>query len=179
MKIYTKTGDMGLTSLLSGERTPKYDIRIKAYGSVDELNAFIGFLIQHDINDSYKNFLLKTQNLLYIAGALLAVRGNTPFNLNQIETKDIESIEKEIDSLNDRLPVLKDFILPGGTKEAALCHICRTVCRRAERDLVELLDKENVNINILILLNRLSDYFFVLSRSILLDQNVKEINAKC
>jgi cob(I)alamin adenosyltransferase len=178
MKIYTKTGDKGMTSLLSGERAFKNDPRIKAYGTVDELNSFVGLLASYDLKEQHKTFLQNIQNKLYHAGSLLAVRGKTKFKLTEIENSDIEGIEKEIDLMNAKLPELKHFIIPGGSHEAAVCHICRTVCRRAEREVVELAEKENTDDRIVIFLNRLSDYFFVLSRMILSDKNLPEIIVK-
>jgi len=178
MKIYTKTGDKGMTSLLSGERALKNDLRIKAYGTVDELNSFVGLLASYDLNKRHKEFLQSIQNDLYHAGSLLAVRGETKFKLKEIDNTDIEFIEKEIDLMNAKLPKLEHFIIPGGNQDAAVCHICRTVCRRAEREVVELTEKENVNDNIVIFLNRLSDYFFVLSRMLLFDKNLPEVIVK-
>jgi len=178
MKIYTKTGDKGMTSLLSGERALKNDRRIKAYGTVDELNSFVGLLAAYDLDEHHKEFLQSIQNNLYHAGSLLAVRGKTSFKLREIGNSDIECIEKEIDLMNAKLPELKHFIIPGGSQEAAVCHICRTVCRRAEREVVELAEKENSDDRIVIFLNRLSDYFFVLSRMILLDKKLPETIVK-
>ncbi len=174
MKIYTKSGDKGKTSLLSGERVEKYDIRINAYGTIDELNSFVGLLIASDINKNYKEFLLKIQNDLYNAGALLAVRKDVKFDLPKINEEDIIITEKEIDTLTKELPPLKEFILPGGNEASSRAHICRSICRRAERLAVELSQKEQIDERLIIYLNRLSDYFFVLARKILQDENIPE-----
>ncbi len=174
MKIYTKTGDKGETSLLNGERVSKSDLRIKAYGTTDELNSFIGMLRASEIEDVHKEILLQIQNKLYNLGSILAVRGKTTFALPEIKQGDIALLEKEMDRLNDTLPTLKDFIIPGGNNEVAQCHICRSVCRRAERELVELSIKEDVDILLIKYLNRLSDYLFVLARVISKESGVTE-----
>ncbi len=178
MKIYTKTGDKGNTSLLSGERTSKSNLRIKAYGTVDELNSFIGLLSASAVQDYQKSFLFKIQNVLYQTGSTLAVKGKVAFKLKEIEKSEIKDIEFQIDYMNEQLPELKNFIIPGGSQEAALSHICRTICRRAEREVVELSELEEIDNHIIIYLNRLSDYFFVLSRMILFEQNIPEIILK-
>ena len=175
MKIYTKTGDKGETSLLSGGRVSKSDQRIIAYGSVDELNSFVGYLAAYYIDEKHKDILFFIQNKLYHAGALLAVRGENKFNIPEIKEKDIEFIEEEIDRLTKVLPALKAFIIPGGDKIVSVCHICRTVCRRAEREVVVLHQTENIDIRIINFLNRLSDYFFVLARKTAQENNTEEI----
>jgi cob(I)alamin adenosyltransferase len=178
MKIYTKTGDKGQTSLLSGERTPKFDLRIKAYGTVDELSSFIGLLAALEFDINQRSFLYQVQTILYFSGSHLAVRGKTTLPMKNIKDHDIKSVEQQIDLMNEQLPELKHFIIPGGSKEAAFCHICRSICRRAEREVVELSEKEKIDANIIIYLNRLSDYFFVLSRLILHYQNIPEVLVK-
>jgi len=175
MKIYTKSGDKGKTSLLSGERVEKFDIRINAYGTIDELNSFTGLLIASEIEQRHKVFLNKIQHILFNAGTLLAVRKEVKFNLPELTNENIELIEKEIDILTNELPPLKEFILPGGNTSASVSHICRSVCRRAERLTIELSQKEKVDDKIIIFLNRLSDYFFVLARKILKEKNIAEI----
>ncbi len=174
MKIYTKSGDKGKTSLLSGERVKKSDIRINAYGTVDELNSFIGFLNTLELGEQHKIFLKQIQNKLFNLGSVLAVRKNVSFNIPTITENDITLIENEIDKLNEELPPLKDFIIPGGDTVSAQCHICRSICRRAERLVVEIDEKEPVNDLIVKFLNRLSDYFFVLSRKNLFEKNLAE-----
>ncbi|MCF6184813.1 MAG: cob(I)yrinic acid a,c-diamide adenosyltransferase [Bacteroidales bacterium] len=133
MKIYTKTGDTGKTSLLSGERVEKFDIRINAYGTVDELNSFIGLLIAFDLKKEHKAFLAVIQNKLFNLGSVLAVRNDVSFNIPEITEGDILLIEKEIDKMNKDIPPLKEFVLPGGDIVSAQCHVCRSVCRRVEK----------------------------------------------
>ncbi len=174
MKIYTKTGDKGKTSLLSGEKVKKHNIRLNAYGSVDELNSFIGYLISLNINKKHKEFLTDVQHKLFNLGALLAVKKDVNFKIPEITDKDIQALETEIDRLNKGIPPLKEFILPGGSAETAQCHICRSVCRRAERTVSELSEKEKIQELLLIYLNRLSDYFFVLARKISQEKEIKE-----
>jgi len=175
MKIYTKSGDGGKTSLLSGERVKKSDIRINAYGTIDELNSVIGFLNALELAEGHKNFLKQIQNKLFNLGSLLAVRKNISFKIPTIKEDDILLIENEIDRINKELPPLKDFIIPGGDMISAQCHICRSICRRAERLVVEISEKESVNDLIVKFLNRLSDYFFVLARKNIYERNLKEI----
>jgi cob(I)alamin adenosyltransferase len=166
LKIYTKTGDTGKTSLLSGERVEKSEIRIEAYGTVDELNSFIGLLLCEIIDREIHEQLNVVQNKLFNLGSILATASEKSFKLPQISEVDILFLETKIDEMNENLPELKNFILPGGNKAVALCHVCRTVCRRAERETVRisnLSEKDFIGIKYL---NRLSDYFFVLSRYI-------------
>ena len=174
MKIYTKTGDSGETSLFTGERISKSDQRIKAYGSTDELNSFVGLLAASNINITHKKILIQIQNKLYNIGSVLAVKGETNFSIPEIKQKDIELLENEIDRLNKELPPLKDFIIPGGNIVTAQCHVCRSVCRRAEREVVELANNETIDILVIQYLNRLSDYLFVLSRKISKETNAEE-----
>ncbi len=175
MKIYTKSGDKGKTSLLSGERVKKSDMRINAYGTVDELNSFIGFLIALDLAETHKKFLLQIQHKLFNLGSLLAVRKAVSFKIAEIKEDDILLLESEIDRLNTYIPSLKEFIIPGGDLVSAQCHICRSVCRRAERLVVEIGETESVNEFVVKFLNRLSDYFFVLARKNMYEKNLKEI----
>ncbi len=174
MKVYTKTGDKGTTSLLSGERVPKHHMRIEAYGTVDELNSFIGLLNEYDIDKDNKNVLFKVQNLLFDLGASLAIemKKDKFDSIKKITENDINFLETEIDKMNEQLEPLKSFILPGGSKAVALSHICRTVCRRAERLCTNLAEKTQIDELSVKYLNRLSDYFFVLARKIALDNNV-------
>ena len=173
MKIYTKTGDKGQTSLFNGERRSKDDIRIEAYGSVDELNSFLG-LLANKVNDiELKEVLIGIQKNLFDLGSMLANPTNTSKAV--IKEADIEELENGIDNMNEFLPALKTFILPGGNESASLAHVCRTVCRRAERRTITLsLDHEIEPITIKYL-NRLSDYFFVLSRKLIYDAGDTEI----
>ncbi len=165
MKIYTKTGDKGQTSLLSGNRVSKYNLRLETYGTVDELNSHIGILRSYQFDESIVNFLILTQNKLFTIGSNLALDENKyNITLPEITDLDIESIEKQIDLMQEQLPPLSKFILPGGHPAVGSAHVCRTVCRRAERRCVQLSEEIEVNEIIIQYLNRLSDYFFVLAR---------------
>ena len=167
MKIYTKTGDSGETGLFGGERVSKNTIRIEAYGTIDELNAFIGLTIIEVSDKSVKDLLQIIQNWLFSIGADLATPDNEKTKkLNVFRTSEeyYKYIEKEIDKYESKLDELRNFILPGGTKGAALLHICRTITRRAERMVVALNSTVKIGNNIIIFLNRLSDLFFVLAR---------------
>ena len=167
MKIYTKTGDKGETGLFGGERVSKNSLRIEAYGTIDELNAFIGMTVIEVSDKSVKDLLQKIQNWLFSIGADLATPDNEKTKkLNVFRTPEeyYLYIEKEIDKYESKLDELRNFILPGGTKGAALLHICRTITRRAERMVVALNSTVKIGNNIIIFLNRLSDLFFVLAR---------------
>ncbi len=178
-KIYTKGGDKGTTQLLSGKRVPKYDIRVEAYGSIDEISAHIGYLVSMDISEKIKTDLLFIQQILFdISGLLACDAGKHLKLLNPVENSSIEKIETLIDDMTADLPPLTKFIIPGGQKEVAYVHICRTVTRRAERNIVKLADNEQINENIIIFINRLSDYFFTLSRYVAKLKNFKQIDAK-
>ena len=174
MKIYTKTGDKGKTSLLTGKRVPKYHPRIDAYGTVDELNSFIGLLCAYDFNEGDKKVLNRVQNLLFTMGSNLAMDEKNPeYNLEEISQEDILLLESEMDRMDEILPKLNAFIIPGGDKAVALSHVCRSICRRAERLCAELAENEEVDDLIIIYLNRLSDYFFVLGRKIAFDKKIE------
>ncbi len=167
MKIYTKTGDRGETSLFGGERISKKSDRIEAYGTIDELNSFIGLTITEIQNKNIKKLLNKIQSQLFHLGSDLATPTTdkaTRLKVKRVPSKYYEDIEKAIDYYDAQLEKLKNFILPGGSRTAALLHICRTICRRAERKVVALNNRVKVGGNIIIFLNRLSDLFFVLSR---------------
>jgi cob(I)alamin adenosyltransferase len=167
MKIYTKTGDGGETGLFGGERVSKNTIRIEAYGTIDELNAFIGLSIIEISDKSVKDLLQKIQNWLFTLGADLATPDDEKTKkLNVFRTPEeyYLYLEKEIDKYESKLDELRNFVLPGGTKGAALLHICRTITRRAERKVVALNSTVKIGNNIIIFLNRLSDLFFVLAR---------------
>jgi cob(I)alamin adenosyltransferase len=167
MKIYTKGGDKGETGLYGGERVSKDSLRIETYGTVDELNSFIGLTLGEVSDSQIKKLLKQIQNTLFILGSDLStpdIEKNKAHQIPRITKSNYEEIEREIDKFDARLNELRNFILPGGSKGAALLHICRTVCRRAERRVVSLKNKVNLNPDIIILLNRLSDLFFVLAR---------------
>lgn len=173
MKIYTKTGDKGETSLFNGERRSKDDIRIEAYGTVDELNATIGLLISKINDNSVVNLLIETQKNLFDLGSMLA-NPNSPSKASLKDT-DIEALEQAIDNMNESLPELKTFVLPGGNEVSSIAHIARTVCRRAERRTISLSAQAEIEAVSIRYLNRLSDYFFVLSRKLVYDNGSKEI----
>ena len=183
MKIYTKTGDKGTTALFGGTRVPKHHIRIESYGTVDELNAHIGLLKDQDINPHYKDVLSHIQDRLFTVGAILATdpekailkSGKERLNIPKISEENIERLEKEMDVMNDSLPPMTNFILPGGHQTVSFCHIARCVCRRAERFAAALNDLEPVEPSTLMYLNRLSDYLFVLARKLSSDLKANEI----
>jgi cob(I)alamin adenosyltransferase len=183
MKIYTKTGDKGTTALFGGTRVPKYHIRIESYGTVDELNSHLGLIRDQDIDNRYKELLMKIQDRLFTVGAILATdpekevlkSGKDRLNIPKIGDSDIELLETEMDSMNDALPPMTHFVLPGGHTTVSYCHIARCVCRRAERLAVLLNSEEPIDEAVLRYLNRLSDYLFVLARKLSNDLQAEEI----
>lgn len=167
MKIYTKTGDKGETGLFGGGRVSKDSLRIEAYGTIDELNSFIGLAIVEIKDDGVKKLLFEIQNELFVVGTDLAtpnIEKDEKLKIKRVAEDFYLSKEKEIDKYEDKLDKLQNFILPGGSKSASFLHVCRTICRRAERRAVSLSRIEKINEHILIYLNRLSDLLFVLSR---------------
>lgn len=175
MKIYTKTGDEGLTSLIGGTRVPKYDLRIESYGTVDELNSYIGMIRDHDIDVSQKDVLKEIQDRLFTIGAALASDPEkSKMKIPDLHLSDITFLENQIDEMNLVLPELKHFILPGGSPVVSFCHVSRCVCRRAERIIVHLKAESFVDEKVVVYLNRLSDYLFVLARKLCFDRNVPE-----
>jgi len=167
MKIYTKTGDKGETGLFGGERVSKNNLRLNAYGSIDELNSFLGLAIIEVASGEIKGVLIDLQNKLFALGSDLATpetEKNKKLNITRLPDSYILETEHAIDKYEAKLEELKNFILPGGSKGSALLHICRTISRRAEREVVALKNTEHIGENIVIFLNRLSDLFFVLSR---------------
>jgi cob(I)alamin adenosyltransferase len=175
-KIYTKTGDKGTTSLIGGTRLPKDHIKIEAYGSVDELNAWIGVLADAPENKKRNVFLKEIQDRLFTIGAELASEPEqNKKKLPELFESDIEVLEKEMDVYNEDIPTLRAFVLPGGHPLVSFAHVARTVCRRSERQIITLSHNEDVNPLIIKYLNRLSDYLFVLSRKITQEQNAPEI----
>src|SRR5665647_1730303 len=166
MKLYTKTGDNGHTGLIGGTRVAKNDIRIEAYGTVDELNSYIGMLTTYGIPEIDLIFLRQIQNILFTIGSHLAT-DISKVNLLQesvLNSNSIAQIELEIDRLDSNLPNLTSFILPGGSQASAMSHICRTITRRAERRIFDMKMIYTIDNQILVYLNRLSDYFFAFSR---------------
>ncbi len=175
MKIYTKTGDSGTTSLFGGKRISKDDLRIESYGTIDELNSFIG-LLNTSFSDSDQNtLLLNIQNRLFDIGSSLACDPEKPLMTPDIRDEDIAALEYAMDKMDTQLQPLRNFILPGGISSVAYAHVCRTVCRRAERRLVSLSQDSAVDSKIVIYINRLSDYFFILGRYIAHIENIKEV----
>ena len=183
MKIYTKTGDQGTTALFGGTRVPKHHIRIESYGTVDELNSHIGLIRDQEIPSETKEFLTAIQHDLFTLGAMLATdpekaqlkSGKERLNIPKIDTEAIERLETDIDTMNESLPAMTHFILPGGHTTVSYCHIARCVCRRAERLATALYDLEPFEEAILKYLNRLSDYLFVLARMLSKSLQVEEI----
>lgn len=176
-KVYTKTGDSGTTGLIGGTRVPKHHLRLEAYGTVDELNSYIGLIRSHEIDSKLKEVLLIVQNKLFLIGSRLAT-DEEKSDLKQklpIEEADIVLLEKEMDRMDEELSELTNFVLPGGSLANGFCHVARTVCRRAERRAIQLSIDIDINPLLLKYLNRLSDYLFVLSRKILLDVGADEI----
>ncbi len=175
MKIYTRTGDRGSTSLLGGKRVSKSDVRIDAYGTVDELSSYLGLLADHKENGSRKYFLKTVQEQLFSIGSILAVEPGKSFDyIPEIDEAHIKDIEKQIDKMNEELPEMRYFILPGGHTLISFTHIARCVCRRAERSVALLMKQADVEEIILKYLNRLSDYLFVLSRKVGQELGVEE-----
>jgi cob(I)alamin adenosyltransferase len=176
IKIYTKTGDTGNTSLLGGKKVPKSDDKIAAYGDVDELNSFLGLLSdQSEITVEIKNQFRIIQETLFTIGSRLAVEKDFKgFELPKISEAHTLQLETWIDIYTDELPELRNFILPGGHPVVSLCHVCRTVCRRAERSIIKLNPEEEIESEIITFINRLSDYFFVMSRKMAQLLNVRE-----
>ncbi len=177
MKIYTKTGDKATTALFTGKRVPKHHIRIESYGTVDELNAFLGMVRDQAEDAAIKSLLAQIQNKLFTVGAILATEPSKDNRLKipRIEEPDILVLEKEMDRMNEELPEMTHFILPGGHPTVSYCHIARTVCRRAERMISYLNEAEAVPEGVLKYMNRLSDYLFVLSRKLSRDLQAEEV----
>lgn len=176
MKIYTKTGDKGTTSLLGGTRVPKHHIRINAYGTVDELNSYIGLLRDLDQDVNRKNLLKEVQDRLFTMGSSLAAEKSGTVNFNSdIQETDILRLENAIDEMNNVLPEMRNFILPGGHTSVSFAHITRCVCRRAERLVIELSSEVEIDEGIIRYLNRLSDFLFVLARKLGQELHAEEI----
>jgi len=176
MKIYTKTGDKGTTSLLGGSRVSKSNIRIETYGTVDELNSFIGLLRDFSIdNEQRKMLLVEIQERLFTIGSALAAEPGKSFSIPDLNEKDIQLLESEMDKMDAALPPLRNFILPGGHQHVSYCHLARTICRRAERRCIELAEYEEVSDIVIKYLNRLSDFLFVLARKVSSETGAEEI----
>ena len=176
MKIYTKKGDSGTTQLIGGTRIAKSDRRIEAYGTIDELNSYIGLIRDQAICVNSKQMLIEIQDRLFTIGALLASDPNKKaMQLPTIQIEDVEKLEQKIDEMNETLPEMRSFVLPGGHTTVSFSHIARCVCRRAERLSINLSDDTFQKKLILQYLNRLSDYLFVLSRYLSKDLGAEEI----
>lgn len=176
MKIYTKTGDSGKTSLVEGTRISKGHLRIESYGNVDELNAVLGLLADQPVNLERYAFLKSIQDLLFVIGSNLASDPAKKANrVPPVVDADIQALEEAMDQMDAQLPQLRHFVLPGGHPSVSIAHLARTVCRRAERSVVRLAEQEDVPALISIYLNRLSDYFFLLSRSMSQELGVEEV----
>ena len=176
MKIYTKTGDKGQTSLIGGTRVPKHHLRIESYGTVDELNSYIGLIRDQQVDKHTFNTLLEIQDRLFTIGSMLASDPEkSKMKIPDLKEEDILFLETEIDKMNEVLPELHSFILPGGHTLVSFCHIARCVCRRAERISVHLSEESFVSELLVKYLNRLSDYLFVLSRKFSKDLTALEM----
>ena len=158
-KIYTRTGDKGTTGLGDGSRVDKDSLRVETFGTVDELNSYVGLVLTAELDDAIRTCLTRTQHELFDLGGELCMPGYT-----LIPETCVDQLETDLDQFNENLPALKDFILPGGSEAAARCHLARTVCRRAERLMVSLAKVEDINEASLRYLNRLSDLLFVIAR---------------
>ena len=167
-KVYTRTGDKGMTDLVGGVRIKKSDVRLEAYGTVDELSSHLGLLVAMMDDCEDRQLLLRIQNDLFNVGTHLATdQSQTPlYDSAKLPNGEVQLLEKAIDRINDELPGFQGFVLPGGAMAAAQCHVCRTVCRRAERRVDELSEKATVGAEIVQFINRLSDYLFVLAKKI-------------
>ena len=177
MRVYTKTGDDGTSGLIGGTRVEKYDLRLESYGTVDELNSWLGLIRSQPIDQNTREILLSVQNNLFVIGARLATdlsKADLAYSL-PLDPDDITILEKEMDRILDQLPPMEHFVLPGGGNTISYCHLARTVCRRAERRVCELAKKVNIPPELIKYLNRLSDYLFVLSRKIAVDEQVDEV----
>lgn len=164
MKVYTKTGDTGTTSLVGGKRVDKACARLESYGTIDELNAQVGLLLTYVDEQKDRDCMISVQNCLFVVGAQLATEAESAHILqSMITADDVTALEREIDQASEGLPKWRGFTLPGGCRAAALAHVCRTVCRRAERRILALNATEKVDAQLLSYVNRLSDYFYVLA----------------
>jgi len=176
MKIYTKTGDRGMTSLIGGKRVPKNSSRLEAYGTIDELNSYLGMIRSFELEEQLREELMEIQSRLFDVGGNLAT---DPEN-EQIKVRlgvdgaDVQFLENAIDRMDKEVPPLKYFVLPGGDKTVSFCHIARTVCRRAERRILDLAEETEVDELVLTYMNRLSDYLFMLSRKVAQSRGIEE-----
>jgi cob(I)alamin adenosyltransferase len=177
LKIYTKTGDKGKTSLVGGTRISKGDLKIESYGTVDELNSWVGVLRDLPVNESRKDIFKEIQDRLFTIGADLASESDIvrQKKVPDLFETDVELLEKAMDEMNEEIPPLRAFVLPGGDLAVSYAHVARTVCRRAERNIIRLTEVEEVNELVIRYLNRLSDYLFVVSRKITQELGTEEV----
>jgi len=176
MKIYTKTGDEGYTALFGGKRVSKADLRINTYGTIDELNSYLGLLRDQEVNKNKLEELVEIQDRLFTIGSILATEpGNTKVKIPSLQESDITFLENKMDAMDELLEPMRFFVLPGGHASISFGHVARTVCRRAERLVIELDAHEKVDPLVLKYFNRLSDYLFVLCRMMTKELNVTEI----
>jgi len=176
MKIYTKTGDKGKTSLFGGSKVSKAHLRIESYGTIDELNSYVGLVRDQKVNTKRKEELVEIQDRLFTIGSILATEpGNTKVKVPSLSAADVGFLESKIDEMEEALPPMKSFILPGGHRSVSFCHVARCVCRRAERLVIELNETEPVEATVYQYLNRLSDYLFVLSRKMSTELQADEV----
>lgn len=175
--VYTKTGDKGTTALIGGTRVAKTHVRLEAYGTVDELNAQLGLLVTYLTDEKDRAEVLKIQHKLFTIGSHLATDQDKVElrAISIVTTEHIAELEQEIDLIDEALPALHTFVIPGGSRGAAICHVCRTVCRRAERRILALTEEYKISPEVLSYMNRLSDYLFVLSRKINIIEKTDEI----
>ncbi|MCE2743538.1 MAG: cob(I)yrinic acid a,c-diamide adenosyltransferase [Fluviicola sp.] len=175
MKVYTKKGDTGTTQLIGGTRVLKSSIRIEAYGTIDELNSYIGIIRDQEIDEKYKKQLIEIQDRLFTIGSSLAADPEkSSMKIPDLLESDITFLENSMDEMDETLPEMKFFVLPGGHTTVSFCHVARCICRRAERVIVALHENEYVNEQVFKYVNRLSDYLFVLSRKLTQDLNATE-----
>ncbi len=186
-KIYTKTGDKGQTSLIGGARVPKHHLRIETYGTIDELNSHIGLVRDQEIDEHSQQILLEIQDRLFTIGSILASdpekskthgEPGRAMKLPDLKEEDITLLEQEIDKMNETLPEMHSFVLPGGHTSVSFCNVARCVCRRSERLVVHLSENSFVSDLVIKYLNRLSDYLFVLSRKLSMDLKAQEMQWK-
>lgn len=176
MKIYTKTGDQGLTSLIGGTRVPKFSLRIDCYGTVDELNSYVGLVRDQDVNATRRDLLKEIQDRLFTIGASLASDPEkSRMKIPDLRPEDVALLEREMDRMNESLPELRVFVLPGGHQSVSFAHVARCVCRRAERLVIQLREDSFVADLVVMYLNRLSDFLFVLSRQMAHELNAEEV----
>jgi cob(I)alamin adenosyltransferase len=182
MKIYTKTGDKGMTGLYGGTRVSKSNLRIDSYGTVDELNSYLGLIRDQKVDNHTFESIIEIQKNLFVAGAVLATPADKEILKNgkkrlaetKVSEEMISFLETEIDIIDAELPVMTHFVLPGGHPVVSYCHVARSVCRRAERLVVQLAEQEEIGENVIQYLNRLSDYLFVLARKLTFENNAEE-----